>query len=73
MTNEEIIELAKHQKWLGNADGWTFNSRQQLITFARRIAAMQKEKDAGIALANENRHRITAERIAAAIRSQSDE
>ena len=43
MTNEEIIELAKHQKWLGNADGWTFNSRQQLIAFAR--AVQEKTRD----------------------------
>ena len=43
MTNEEMIELAKHQKWLGNADGWTFNSRQQLITFANAIAQRTRE------------------------------
>ena len=44
MTNEEIIELAEHQKWLGNADGWTFNSRQQLITFARAVQEKTREE-----------------------------
>ena len=44
MTSEQIIELAKHQKWLGNADGWTFNSRQQLITFANAIAQRTRDE-----------------------------
>ena len=48
MTSEQIIELAKHQKWLGNADGWTFNSRQQLITFANAIAQRTREEVAQV-------------------------
>ena len=48
MTNEEIIELAKHQKWLGNADGWTFNSRQQLIAFARAVQEKTREECADL-------------------------
>jgi hypothetical protein len=48
VTNEQILELAKHQKWLGNADGWTFNSRQQLITFANAIAQRTREECAAV-------------------------
>ena len=48
MTNEEIIELAKHQKWLGNADGWTFNSRQQLIAFARAVQEKTRDECAAV-------------------------
>ena len=75
MTNEEIIELAKHQKWLGNADGWTFNSRQQLITFARAVQEKTREECAEKfeEMQSNGDAWVSTVAASAAIRSQSDE
>ena len=48
MTQDEIIEMAKPAEWLGNVEGWTFNTYQQLEAFAKLVAsaAIAKEREA---------------------------
>ncbi len=44
MTKEEIIEMAKPFLWGGNVvEGWTFSSYEQLETFAKLVAAKERE------------------------------
>jgi len=53
MKQDEIIEMARPAEWLGNVEGWTFNTYQQLEDFAKLVAAKEREacvKRAEIAL-----------------------
>ena len=44
MTKEEIIEMAKPFLWGGNVvEGWTFSSYEQLESFAKLVAAKERE------------------------------
>ena len=43
MTQHEIIEMARPTEWLGNVEGWTFNTYQQLEAFAKLVAAKERE------------------------------
>ena len=44
MTKEEIVEMAKPFLWGGNVvEGWTFSSYEQLETFAKLVAAKERE------------------------------
>ena len=44
MTREEIIEMAKPFLWGGNVvEGWTVSSYEQLESFAKLVAAKERE------------------------------
>ena len=44
MTQDEIIEMAKPFLWGGNVvEGWTFSSYEQLESFAKLVAAKERE------------------------------
>ena len=44
MTREEIVEMAKLSLWGGNVvEGWTFNSYEQLESFAKLVAEKERE------------------------------
>jgi hypothetical protein len=53
MTQDEIIEMAKPYEWLG-AEGWTFNHYWQLETFAKLVAAKEREACADLCWKNED-------------------
>ncbi len=42
MKQDEIIEMARPAEWLGNVEGWTFNTYQQLEAFAKLVAAKER-------------------------------
>ena len=35
--DNKIIEMAKPAAWLGGVEGWTFNSYEELETFAKLV------------------------------------
>ena len=39
----EIIRMARDWEWIGGAEGWTFNSYQDLERFAQLVAAAERE------------------------------
>jgi hypothetical protein len=44
MTKDEIIEIAKSFLWGGNVvEGWTFNSYEQLESFAKLVAEHERK------------------------------
>ena len=43
MTQDEIIEMARPRAWFGKVEGWTFNSYEELETFAKLVAEKERE------------------------------
>jgi len=43
MTRDDIIRMARDWEWIGGAEGWTFNSYQDLERFAALVAAAERE------------------------------
>lgn len=72
MKQDEIIQMARPAEWLGNVEGWTFNTYQQLEDFAKLVAAKEREacvKRAEIALLGTLK--TTSDRVLKAIRNTS--
>ena len=46
MTRDDIIRMAREARWIGNVEGWTFTSYEELERFAALVAAHQREQDA---------------------------
>ena len=44
MTHDEIIEMARPRAWYGKVEGWTFNSYEELESFAKLVAAKYEQK-----------------------------
>ena len=71
MTNDQIVEMAKQAK-ASRTENLTCFAYEELIAFARLIAAKQKEIDAGVAFDFWcNQHDPSEESAAEAIRSQT--
>jgi hypothetical protein len=69
MTKDKLIAMAKPNAWIGNCDGWTFNSLEELQAFANLIRKDQIERDAGIC-AEQSGYGSSASSCAEAIRNQ---
>jgi hypothetical protein len=79
MTRDDILRMAREAQWLGNIEGWTFNSYDELERFFRLAyeagAAAEREACAKVCearyMGDNNREDAEARRCAAAIRAQA--
>ena len=43
MNREDIVRMAREARWIGNVEGWTFTSYDELERFAALVAAHERE------------------------------
>ena len=43
MNRDDIIRMAREARWIGNVEGWTFTSYEELERFASLVAARERE------------------------------
>ena len=55
MERDDIIRMAREARWIGNVEGWTFTSYEELERFAALVAA---EKDKQIAFLKDSHDAI---------------
>jgi hypothetical protein len=69
MNQDKLIAMAKPNAWIGNCDGWTFNSLEELQAFANLIRKDQIDRDTLI-LKNLGPDPVSFDDAAEAIRNQ---
>lgn len=77
MTRDDVIRMARDAEWLGDIEGWTFNSYAELERFAALVAAAERSSCAKVCESFKQGNSATyidddwADMCAAAIRARS--
>ena len=71
MNRDDIIRMAREARWIGNVEGWTFTSYEELERFAALVAAHEREACAKVCEVDGWLH-AEGDQCAAAIRARGE-